>query len=256
MDMTCSVYQRAHGDNSLHSISQTLEIVEKITLTGYGNISDSFRLINHRDFKTWYKEIGTGTALVYKYHPPEIRQDSKRSITSFKNSLSDPGQLEDLQEFCPVYNKRIPSIGHNELSNAFKITPNDWSSEAVWCASAVSRKERQSAKTSPCNSDNNLVVACREKYKIGDFRRGKWILKEGLSKKSLSINVCWKKLCFQIKRGEFPHCNARLQLEAKEIWIYCDFFNCMEIFHATCQCLPGIETMSFHVHPHGAVISL
>ncbi|KAE8636200.1 hypothetical protein XENTR_v10002883 [Xenopus tropicalis] len=93
-----------------------------------------------------------------------------------------------------------------------------------------------------------------EKMKLPLFHRGKWIIPPSVC--SSSLENIWEKLNSLLRHHYFPNCNATMQRDICEIWVFCDLLYSEytgQLLKTKLQLTGRIDLI---VHKYGVLLSL
>ncbi|KAG9488189.1 hypothetical protein GDO78_007795 [Eleutherodactylus coqui] len=94
-----------------------------------------------------------------------------------------------------------------------------------------------------------------DRLKLNLFHRGRWTILPSVCG-DLSLEEVWDKLTRMIKHGVLPSCNATMQRDIGEIWIFCDLRYCEHVGQLVRSKLRLAGKINLFVHKHGVVLSV
>ncbi|XP_029018278.1 shieldin complex subunit 3 [Betta splendens] len=87
-------------------------------------------------------------------------------------------------------------------------------------------------------------------------QRAKWAISEVNCGAATSIEQVWRNLTRFIQRAKLPTCNANIQRERAEIWVFCDVLHAEQVGHFLKEQLQLSGRISLSVHRLGNIFSL
>lgn len=94
-----------------------------------------------------------------------------------------------------------------------------------------------------------------DRLKLNLFHRGRWTILPSVCG-DLSLEETWDKLTRLTRHGVLPSCNATMQRDIREIWIFCDLRYCEHIGKLIRSKLKLSGNIDLFVHKHGVILSM
>ncbi|KAM3940026.1 shieldin complex subunit 3 [Leptodactylus fuscus] len=94
-----------------------------------------------------------------------------------------------------------------------------------------------------------------DRLKLNLYHRGRWTILSSVCG-DRSMEETWDKLSRLIRHGVLPSCNAILQQDIREIWIFCDLRYCEYIGKLVRAKLNLSGKIDLYIHKHGVILSM
>ncbi|XP_030049057.1 shieldin complex subunit 3 [Microcaecilia unicolor] len=93
-----------------------------------------------------------------------------------------------------------------------------------------------------------------ERQKLCSFHRSRWTIES--SNCDQTLEDVWVKLNRMIKHHELPTCNATVQRDMNQIWVFCDVLYCEYVGNLLKERLTLTGKINLIVHKHGVIFSI
>lgn len=87
-------------------------------------------------------------------------------------------------------------------------------------------------------------------------QRAKWIIQKCNCGSSQDIEKVWEVLCASVRSPELPTCNANIQRQLHQIWVYCDVLHAEPVGRFLKEHLQLSGRIKLHVHRIGNIYSM
>ncbi|XP_061528668.1 shieldin complex subunit 3 [Phycodurus eques] len=93
-------------------------------------------------------------------------------------------------------------------------------------------------------------------HALHPHQRSKWVINQHNCGAAGDIEKVWQALSRATRRGGLPTCNANIQRERAEIWVFCDVAYCEQVGLFLKGRLQLLGSIRLHVHKLGDILSL
>uniref|UniRef100_A0A8C9SHJ1 Zgc:101664 n=1 Tax=Scleropages formosus TaxID=113540 RepID=A0A8C9SHJ1_SCLFO len=94
-----------------------------------------------------------------------------------------------------------------------------------------------------------------ERFRLHSLQRAKWIIAE-LNCVTSSLEDVWTVLTRTMRQSKLPTCNANIQRDLAQIWVFCDVLYSEYVGHFLKREFKLTGQISLSVHKQGAVFSM
>ncbi|XP_036383573.1 shieldin complex subunit 3 [Megalops cyprinoides] len=211
-------------------------------------------------FTPWFPS-GSETSLPFKPRksPPVVSAEDLKRIQFYlwcsERSSRGGGEAEDLREFSTADLRR--SLPRQRANSEFAdATHHDE-------AAATERRPRRSwsvvslggvltENIRPFSGQFQMVV---ERLGLHSLQRAKWIIGE-FNCVASDLEHVWTVLIQAMRQSKLPTCNANIQRQLAQIWVFCDVLYCEYVGHFLKQEFQLSGQISLTVHKQGTIFSL
>ncbi|XP_014344764.1 shieldin complex subunit 3 [Latimeria chalumnae] len=260
----------------LHYRSQQDNLLELQAIVG--QVLRAFRTRPVSRFRPWFPYNEQQLPLKPVKWPPTIScEEAGRIQQLFRTSeplLASQSYdcTEYLQEFLPntscVHTEEnllefLPDVGRKALDRAQSVDVNVLSGPSEegllrkqksfrhsWSVSGPGQSLGGTAITLSKELQTNL-----ELFELHPFCRARWTI-EQLNCSSQILEDVWTRLSSAIKHKELPTCNAKIDGDLSQIWVFCDLLYCEYVGKLLKQKLSLAGKINLSVHKHGVIFSM
>lgn len=213
-------------------------------------------------FVPWFPQDGSKLPLKPKRLPPVISGEDVESVKQYVTTSEPSGRSQsydctvDLLEFQPSLKMQhlIQSHTLNEQTDSGNLDKK-------------SVKEKQHKKRSW--SVSLAIKHCPEKsfplstklqarlktLHLHSLHRARWTLEDSVFNNQ-TLEDIWTKVNHLIKHNELPSCNATIQRQLGQIWVFCDIMHCEYVGNLLKERLSLIGIINLFVHKYGVIFSM
>ncbi|XP_072537979.1 shieldin complex subunit 3 [Salminus brasiliensis] len=190
-----------------------------------------------------------------KKAPPVI---SSKHLKSGRCCLQR-SELDFSNNCCPVDEDHCKEARKRKLVTSSEANDGEWHAQVENEPKKFQRSWSVfSQKTKPTESMQSLSRQFHmtiQTFGLHFHQRAKWIICE-LNCAPHSVEEVWSRLNHAIKHSKLPTCNANLQRNLAQIWVYCDVCYCEYIGHFLRQKLQLSGEINLAVHKLGIIFKL
>ncbi|XP_029324275.1 shieldin complex subunit 3 [Mus caroli] len=213
-------------------------------------------------FIPWFPYDESKLPLKPERLPPVISEEAAESVKQYL-AVSEPGVKSqsydctvDLLEFQPSSKLQhfIQSHTLKEQTNAAHLDKNSGKEkqhkQRSWSVSLAGR--RCPEKVFPLS---RKLQASLKTLHLHSFHRARWTLEYSVCNNQ-TLEDIWTKLNRLIRHNELPSCNATIQRQLGQIWVFCDIKCCEYVGNLLKERLSLIGKIDLFVHKYGVIFSM
>lgn len=213
-------------------------------------------------FVPWFPQDGSKLPLKPKRLPPAISGEAAETVKQ-RLTISEPN-IKSQSYDCTVEllefqtSVKMQNLGQshtlNEQTSSGSLDKN-------------SRKENQPKKRSWSVSLGSKH--CPEKFfplskklqaslktlHLHSLHRARWTLEDSVCNNQ-TLEDIWTKLNHLIRHHELPSCNATIQRQLGQIWVFCDIMYCEYVGNLLKERLSLVGKINLFVHKYGVIFSM
>lgn len=213
-------------------------------------------------FSPWFPQDGSKLPLKPKRLPPVISREAAESVKEGL-AISEPSVKSqsydctvDLLEFHPSVETQhlLQSRALHEQTNSGTLGSNSGNEnqprKRSWSVSLASKHCPE--KSFP------LSKKLRDSLKtlhLHSLHRARWTLEHSVCNKQ-TLEDIWTKLNRLIRHNELPSCNATIQRQLGQIWVFCDIMYCEYVGGLLKERLSLIGKINLFVRKYGVIFSM
>ncbi|XP_073440112.1 shieldin complex subunit 3, partial [Dendrobates tinctorius] len=179
----------------------------------------------------------------------------------------DPSSVADLGSFDPV--NVDPSMCSDPTPNLLEFKANTHSTDdkkgaekdGIVCDAENTYVRSWSVYPRRVGSKDSVIPSSPElksimgRLQLNLYHRGRWTILPSVCG-SQCLDEVWDKVSRMTRRGVLPSCNATMQRDIGEIWIFCDLRYCEHIGQLVRSQLQPTGKIDFTVHKHGVILRM
>lgn len=213
-------------------------------------------------FIPWFPQDGSKRPLKPKRLPPVISREAAESVKEYL-AISEPSVKSqsydctvDLLEFQPSLEMQHLLQSHvlNEQTNSGTPGSNSGNGKQhqkrSWSISLASKHCPE--KSFPLSKE---LQASLKTLQLHSLHRARWTLEYSVCNKQ-TLEDIWTKLSRLIRHNELPSCNATIQRQLGQIWVFCDIMYCEYVGGLLKERLSLIGKIDLFVHKYGVIFSM
>lgn len=237
-----------------NNLPQLLEIAEKAI--------EKFPTRPLPRFKPWFPHSDSKPPLTPTTIPPVISPNEVARIEHvlFASQPLVASQSYDctdgLQEFCTDlkrhrFSHRASSVHLEAAVLSEERTFNEAREfKRSWSVSVPGRLLGENVQ--PFSKEFQQVL---EGFQLHSLQRAKWVIEE-CNCKGMDLESVWTLLSRAMRHSKLPTCNANIQRDLGQIWIFCDILYCEYVANFLKQHFQLAGKLSLVVHKHGNIFSM
>lgn len=213
-------------------------------------------------FIPWFPQDGSKLPLKPKRLPPVISGEAAENVRQYL-TISEPSVKSqsydctlDLLEFQPSLKTQhlIQSHMLNEPNNSGNLDRDSGKGKQH-------RKRSWSVSLASKHCAENIfplskkLQARLKTLHLHSLHRGRWTLEYSVCNNQTLEDV-WTKLNRLIRHNELPSCNATIQRQLGQIWVFCDMMYCEYVGSLLKERLSLIGKINLFVHKYGVIFSM
>nr|DBA23533.1 TPA: hypothetical protein GDO54_014441 [Pyxicephalus adspersus] len=214
-------------------------------------------------FAPWFPHCIRSFTLKPQRCPPPVPSDfsSKADhspfdplhVETFLYFDSTPSLLEFNTNVYAEHNKETESYKDKDIHCPATVNENisDISAQFRTWSICTHKAKKKDTDLSPSEE----LKAVLEKRNLNIYYRGRWIVVPSVCG-TRTLEDVWRKLSRLLRDKVLPSCNATIQRDINEIWIFCDLRYCEHIGALVKSELQLSGKMDLCVHKHGTIFSL
>ncbi|XP_038178270.1 shieldin complex subunit 3 [Arvicola amphibius] len=213
-------------------------------------------------FIPWFPQDGSKLPLKPKRLPPVISREAAESVKEYL-AISEPSVKSqsydctvDLLEFQPSLETQhlLQSRMLNEQTNSGTPGSNSGNEKQhrkrSWSVSLASKHCPE--KRFPLSKK---LQASLKTLQLHSLHRARWTLEYSVCNKQ-TLEDIWTKLNRLIRHNELPSCNATIQRQLGQIWVFCDIMYCEYVGALLKERLSLTGKINLFVHKYGVIFSM
>ncbi|CAH6787613.1 Shld3 [Phodopus roborovskii] len=213
-------------------------------------------------FIPWFPQDGSKLPLKPKRLPPVVSREAAENVKQYI-TISEPSVKSqsydctvDLLEFQPSLKTQhlIQSHAVNEQNNSGSLDRNSGKGKQrrkrSWSVSLASK--HCSKKIFPLSK---TLQASLKTLHLHSLHRARWTL-EYSACNNQTLEDIWTKLNHLIRHNELPSCNATIQRQLGQIWVFCDIMYCEYVGNVLKERLSLTGKIHLFVHKYGVIFSM
>lgn len=213
-------------------------------------------------FIPWFPQDGSKRPLKPKRLPPVISREAAESVKEYL-AISEPSVKSqsydctvDLLEFQPSLEMQhlLQSRVLNEQTKSGTPGSNSGNGKQhrkrSWSVSLASKQCPE--KSFPLSKE---LQASLKTLQLHSLHRARWTLEYSACNKQ-TLEDIWTKLSRLIRHNELPSCNATIQRQLGQIWVFCDIMYCEYVGGLLKERLSLIGKINLFVHKYGVIFSM
>lgn len=208
-------------------------------------------------FKPWFS--CNGTFLKPAKAPPLISSKEADHISQLyitQEPVSVPGNndwIMNLPEFCPMvkWKQKQEILRALSADYAHSVDEDSKSTKGLLRrAWSVSAPRGGLVKTNGTLSKE--LSSTLERLNLHCLHRAKWII-DDFNCNGKSLEEIWSVLSRAVRHNELPTCNAKIQPEVSQIWVFCDVLCSEYVGRLLKEMLNLNGQINLTVHRHGVI---
>ncbi|XP_051028256.1 shieldin complex subunit 3 [Acomys russatus] len=213
-------------------------------------------------FVPWFPQDGSRLPLKPKRLPPVLSGEAAENVKQCVTISEPSGRSQsydctvDLLEFQPSSKKQHLIQSHTrheqtESGNMAKTSGEEKQhKKRSWSVSLAMK--RCPEKVFPLSTK---LQAHLKTLHLQSLHRARWTLEDSVFN-SQTLEDIWTKVNRLIKHNELPSCNATIQRQLGEIWVFCDIMYCEYVGNLLKERLSLIGIINLFVHKYGVIFSM
>lgn len=214
-------------------------------------------------FIPWFPHDGSHLPLKPERPPPVISEESVEDVRHFLTLSERGGESRsydctvDLLEFRPVLRKKRHLLRAHTLSEhtdpgaqGKRTEPGKRLKERSWSVSLPTSTWRGD----PFPLSEKLQASLRT-LNLHSLHRARWVIAHTACGNQ-TLEDMWAELNRIIRHNELPSCNATIQRDLEQIWVFCDVMYCEYVGKLLKERLALSGKIHLFVHKYGVIFSL
>ncbi|KAM9252980.1 shieldin complex subunit 3 [Dugong dugon] len=212
-------------------------------------------------FIPWFPHDGSKLALKPKKSSPviseEAAEDVKRHLTILDVKSQSYDCTVDLLEFQPNLKIKKHLIQSHTLGE--QTNPGNLDKQSGKEKRHLKRSWSVSVPNSNCPEKilplSKKLQDILKSLNLHSFYRARWTIEQNICD-TQTLEDIWAKLNHIIRHKELPYCNATVQRQLGQIWVFCDIMYCEYVGNLLKERLSLTGKMNLFVHKCGVIFSM
>ncbi|XP_034379096.1 shieldin complex subunit 3 [Arvicanthis niloticus] len=226
------------------------------------NVIQDFPIHPLSRFIPWFPHNESKLPLKPKKLPPVISEEAAENVKQYLD-ISEPSVKSqsydctvDLLEFQPSSEMQhfIQSHTLKEQTNSANLDKNSGKEKQLkkrsWSVSLASKHCPK--KIFPLS---RKLQATLKTLHLHSLHRARWTLEYSVCNNQ-TLEDIWTKLNHLIRHNELPSCNANIQRQLGQIWVFCDIKYCEYVGNLLKERLSLIGKINLFVHKYGVIFNM